>query len=165
MFCPNDVDGVGRNSKQMETVVRQHVFDMDVAQFGRASLPDATSKAPTPDSSNSVNNERSRYLGLKSRLVQDSRDLRECWNEGVRYLSFDDISGKFPQTYAARSTKWVDPETQLPKAVGTYKQAFQLPLHRNSTPLETVNFGRRFIEEWATGNRVQYRSKLYEWLN
>lgn len=145
-------------------MIRQYVFDLDIAQFGRASLPAATLKAPTPDSANPVPNDRSKYLGLKSRLVQDSRDLRDCWSEGTHYLTLEEISGKFPQTYAARSLKWVDPETQLAKAAGDYKQAFQLPLHRTSTPLETVNFGYRFIEEWATSNRVQYRSKLYDWL-
>jgi len=153
------------HSKQMEAVVRQHVFDIDMAHFGRISLPGTTSKAPTPDSSNSATNDRSKYLGFKSRLVQDSRELRECWVEGVRYLTCDDISGKFPQTYAVRSPKWIDPETLLPKVAGNYRQAFQLPLHRNTTLLETVNFGCRFLEEWAASNRVQYRSKLHDWLN
>ena len=153
-----------KNSKQIEAVVRQHLFDMDMTTFGRTNLPENSSKAPTPDSSNSGANDRNKYQNLKGRLVQDSRDLRECWIDGSRYLTCEDIQHSFPNTYAARSTKWVDPTLQLPAVVGQYRRAFQLPLHRNTTPLEGINFGRRFLEVWATGNGINYRSKLNEWI-
>jgi len=154
----------GGYSKQMEAVVRQHLFDMDMATFSRTSLPENSSKAPTPDSSNPSSNDRNKYISLKGRLAQDLRDLKDCWIDGMKYLTYEEIQRGFPNTYAARSTKWVDPQPQLPKVVGKYKQAFQLPLHRNTTPLEGLNFGRRFLEEWASENGIKYRSKLNEWL-
>jgi hypothetical protein len=149
----------------MEAVVRQHLFDVDVGVFSKASLPESSSKAPTPDSSNSgAAGGRDRYLTLKSRIISDSFDLKQCWLEGTKHLTYDDIRQGFPETYGARSTKWVDPQPTLPKAVGKYKTPYQLPLHRNSTPLEGLNFGRRFLEEWASENGVKYKSKLGEWL-
>lgn len=150
--------------KQIEAIVRQHLFDMDVNAYGKVTFPENSSKAPTPDSTNSGSIDRMNYNKIKLRLTRDSRDLRDCWIEGLKHLTYDEIQANFPNTYKARSVKWVDPIHGVPKSVGDYKLPFQLPLHRNTTPLEGLNFGRLFLEEWAVENGIKYKSRLSKWM-
>jgi len=147
----------------MEAIVRQHVYDIDLQTFSKTSLPENSSKAPTPDSSN-PGNDRSAYAAAKTRLIRDNAGLKECWTEGLRYLTYDDMQTKFPMTYGARAREWVEPAVAAPKGVGEYRVPFMLPLHRSTTPLEGINFGRRFLEEWAQENGVRYKSRLGKYL-
>ncbi|CUS10010.1 unnamed protein product [Tuber aestivum] len=148
--------------KQLEAVVRQHVFDLEIAQYDKMPIPDTASKAPTPDSSgNSASDQMKAYQMFKSALTKSSRELKDCWLMGNKGLTYDDIQVKFPQTYALRSKRFVHPNTINVKN-GQFKQAYQLPLHRNSAMLEAVNFGYAFLLEWVAGEGIKFQSRLAE---
>lgn len=152
-------------SKQMEFIVRQHLFDAEIAALSRVQYPDPNiSKAPTPDSANSASNNQRRFQEIQGRIMDGQRNLKESWGEGIKNLSYDEIQKAFPETYAARSTKYIPPQPDVPRAAGKYRHAYMLPVHRNTTPLEGINFGRKFLEEWASENGIKYKSRLSDWL-
>lgn len=146
--------------KQLEATIRQHLFDMEINVFEKLPLPDTTSKAPTPDSgTNGTSNDRAAYMRYKASIVKEARELKDCWLEGTRHLTHDDIQNHFPQTFAQRARKFVDPANVKPR-IGKYKHPFQLPLHRNTTMLEALNFGFLFLQEWVAAEGIRFQSKL-----
>lgn len=146
--------------KQLEATIRQHLFDMEINVFEKLTLPDTTSKAPTPDSgTNGATNDRAAFLKYKNSIIKESRELKECWLDGMRHLTHDDIQGRFPQTFQQRARKFVDPATAAPR-LGKYKHDFQLPLHRNTTMIEALNFGYLFLREWVEAEGIRFQSKL-----
>ncbi|KAG0132122.1 hypothetical protein HOY82DRAFT_538816 [Tuber indicum] len=148
--------------KQLEAVVRQHIFDLEIAQYDKMPIPDTTSKAPTPDSGgNTAGDQMRAYQSFKSALTKSSRELKDCWLVGNKGLTYDDIQTNFPQTYALRSKKFIHPSAINVKN-GQFRQAYQLPLHRNSTMLEAVNFGYFFLLEWVAGEGIKFQSRLAE---
>ncbi|RPA99513.1 hypothetical protein L873DRAFT_1683045 [Choiromyces venosus 120613-1] len=147
-------------SKQLEAMIRQHIFDLEIVQYEKMVVPGTTSKAPTPDSGgNTASDQMKAYQAFKSALTKSSRELKDCWLVGTKELTYDDIQVKFPQTYALRSKKFINPTTVNVKN-GRFKQPYQLPLHRNSTMLEAVNFGYNFLLEWVAGEGVKFQSRL-----
>lgn len=149
--------------KQLEAIIRQHLFDMEIAAFEKVPLPDSASKAPTPDSgtnTNGVSIDRTTYLKHRSTIVREARELKDCWLDGMRYLTLDVIQSQFPHTWAERSRKFVDPTASTLK-VGKYKHSFQLPLHPNTCMIEALNFGFLFLQEWAAAEGItDFKSKL-----
>lgn len=153
-------------SKQMEVIVRQYLFDCDMSALRQIQYPDPNmTKAPTPDSANSMSADRRRFTDLQLRIYEGARNLKDSWSESLKHLSYEEIQKSFPETYAARSKVFVSMQPDMPKTPGKYKHPFMLPIHRNTIPLEFINYGRRFLEEWATKDGHKYKSKLNSWLS
>jgi hypothetical protein len=102
-------------------------------------------------------------MGVKNQLRVSHERLKFAWHEGMKYLNVEDMKDKFKLSFGGRTTKWIEPQ-QPPKTIGKYKQPYQLPFHRYTTPLEAINFGRKFLEEWAEKNGLVYTSRLKELL-
>lgn len=147
-------------SKQLEAIIRQHILDLDLIAFEKLPLPDTATKAPTPDSGGNVPSDPVKaFIVARSNIVRASKDVRDCWLEGSRDLTCDELQRNFPKTYASRSKAFVDPARAVFR-VGSYKQPYLLPLHRNSTVLEAVNFGFCFLQEYIVAEKVSFQSKL-----
>ncbi|KAL7267335.1 hypothetical protein RUND412_010083 [Rhizina undulata] len=147
--------------KLIEATVRQHLLDMDMSIFDKLAPPDTISKAPTPDAGANGANDRTTYSYLRTKglLLRDYKELKDCWSEGYKFLTLDDIQSDYPQTYQRRSKKYIDSASQMPK-VGDFRAGFQLPLHRNSSLMEALNVGYFFLNEWASIHGVKYQSKI-----
>lgn len=141
--------------------MRQHICDHEVTAFSKTPLPTNTSKAPTPDSSNSKATDRSGFETMRQKIVHDFTELKECWLAGTKHLTFDLLQDEFPETYRGRSKGFVDPTAHAhPKALRRYYTPYMLPLHRASSLMETINFGRRFVDEWSHNHNVYHKSRL-----
>ncbi|CCX05706.1 Similar to hypothetical protein [Tuber melanosporum Mel28]; acc. no. XP_002840700 [Pyronema omphalodes CBS 100304] len=133
--------------------IRQHDYERELVN---------TIKWLPPDH-NATKEERNQYMGVKNQLRVSHERLKFAWHEGMKYLNVEDMKDKFKLSFGGRTTKWIEPQ-QPPKTIGKYKQPYQLPFHRYTTPLEAINFGRKFLEEWAEKNGLVYTSRLKELL-
>ena len=115
-------------------------------------LPD-TSAADTP----SAPNARDSFLRHKSRLTESIRDSAAAWAEANQNLTVDELQ-KFSKTWAKRATRVASSGRHLREPY-QYKSEFGLPIHVNSTLLETVNFGSHFLNEWSSQKGLKWECR------
>ena len=151
---------------QLGAVCRQYIHRFDLDKLAKEPLPDdQLGSAPTPGSDGNTKTvedaekHKKKYLDFRDRLVQNSRELETAWLSGSRELSLDTVERDYPKTWAKRARDSSRRSVGRPNPTAVPRDFF-LPLDANATAFEAMRFALAFLEEWADGEGVEWKTRI-----
>jgi hypothetical protein len=92
-------------------------------------------------------------------LADHTRKTAQHYADARAVLPFETITSAYPKTYAARDTsREVDREKE--RSATRLSGPYMLPLASDSSAIQGVRFGLRFLEEYCEKEGVGYRVRL-----
>ena len=147
-------------------LVRNMVHRNDVERLARDPLPSESSTAPTPGSDGTAKipseeeKYRRQYIGFKSDLVDNFRQLSNLTVDAGRRLGPDRLERKYPSTWSKRRVL-SDPENDKSlQPDGSLAGDYPFPVNMLTTPVEIARLGRRFLKEWCRMENVDWSPKF-----
>lgn len=152
-------------------IVKQHLHHEHMRRLSKESLPlddhNSIGSAPTPGSDGNTRNSedpaeaRKSFLKLRDEIVQNSKELRIAWLEGLRILNPDMLEDQYPKTWKMRSkdTSKRNPDRVKAKECGK-ALGFFIPVDVTTNVFEATNFALAFLHEWTLIEGVQWKSKI-----